>query len=346
MKRIINLFIFGVLITAFGFSQADLQPVAIVRLTQSEPITVKQFRTEVERMELQTGRPLTSNERRQVLDVMINERLAMQAAARDRITVTDNEINQQIQQLRSSMTQSLGRQPTDAEFAQAVRNETGLELPAFRDQLRRQMILQKYIMEKKKDSFANIKEPTEEEIRNSYMLIRSQLVRPDTVRFSMIQVPFSDALSKVRAKDIADRLTREIGNSPARFDETLLKGQVQNAEYQAGDGGYLPRNLEAQQLVGTEFMNLAFSLKQGEISRFLEGQRGFQMIKITETYSQKNLELDDIIQLGTRITVREYIGNTLLQERQQAAIEIASQEIVAELRAGTPYQIIEANLNL
>ena len=346
MKRNICLFILGFLAAGLVFSQADLQPVAIVRLTRSEPITVKQYRTEVERVESQTGRPLTSSEKRQVLDLMINERLAMQAAERDRITVTDNEINQQIQQLRNSMTQSLGRQPTDAEFSMAVRNETGLELPAFREQLRKQLIIQKYIMEKKKDSFANIKEPTEQEINNSYTLAKSQLVRPETVRFSMIQIPFDDAASKVKAKEIADRLARDIGSNPARFDEALLKGQVANAEYQAGDGGYLPRNLQAQQIVGMDFINTAFNLKQGEVSRMMENPRGYQMIKITETYVQKNLELDDIFQLGTRITVREYIANSILQERQQAAIEQATQEIVIELRTGTPYQIIEGNLNL
>jgi len=346
MKRIINLLIFTIVIASFGFAQADLQPVAIVRLTRSEPITVKQFRTQVERVESQTGRPLTSAEKRQVLDLMFNEKLAMQAAERDRITVTENEINQQIQQLRNSMTQSLGRAPTEAEFAMAVRNETGYDLPAFREELRKQLTIQKYIMEKKKDSFANIKEPTEEEIRNSYVFARSQLVRPDTVRFSMIQVPFTDAVSKIKAKEIADRLAREIGNNPSKFDEAILRGQVANAEYLAGDGGYLPRNLEAVQVVGTEFINTAFALKQGEVSRFMEGQRGFQMIKITETYTQKNLELDDIFQLGTRMTVREYIGSSILQERQQAAIEVATQEIVAELRTGNPYQILEANLNL
>jgi parvulin-like peptidyl-prolyl isomerase len=345
MKRFVSLVITGVIITALAFAQADLQPVAIIRLTRSEPITVKQFRTEVERMESQARRTLTNNERRQVLDVMINERLVLQAAERDRITVSDGEINQQLQQLRSSMTQNIGRQPTDAEFAQAVRNETGLELPAFRDQLRRQFIMQKYLMEKKQDSFRNMREPTEAEILNTYTLARSQLVRPETVRFSVIQIPFTDAASKARSKLIADRLVRDIGTNPARFDEAMLRGQTPNAEYEAGDGGYLPRNIQAQQVVGVEFMNTAFSLKQGEVSRLLESSRAFHIIKITEAYGQKNLELDDIYQLGTRLTVREYIGNSMLQERQQAVIERATQELVAELRTGNPFQIIEANLN-
>jgi parvulin-like peptidyl-prolyl isomerase len=144
---------------------------------------------------------------------------------------------------------------------------------------------------------------------------------------------------------IADRLVREIGNNPERFDEALLRGQASTADYQAGDAGYLLRNLEMQQQVGQEFMDVAFSLRQGEVSRLLEGPRGFQIIKITETYSQRNLELNDIFQLGSRVTVREYIGNVLLQQIQQEVLTRVSQELVTELRNSASIQIFEQNLN-
>jgi hypothetical protein len=58
----------------------------------------------------------------------------------------------------------------------------------------------------------------------------------------------------------------------------------------------------------------------------------------------KNLELDDIFQLGTRITVRDYIGNGLLQQRQQEVLAQASQELVSELREGRTFQVFERNL--
>ena len=345
MKRVISVMLLGMLLATMGFAQSDLQPVAIVRLTKSEPITVKQYRTEVERMEKQAGRSLDTVERRQVLDVMINEKLAIQAAERDKIIVSDNEINQQIQNLRTGLTQRAGRQPTDAEFAIAVRNETGLEIPAFREQLRRQLITQKYLLSKKQNLFNSITPPTETEIVNTYTLAKTQFIRPDTVRFSMIQVPFgTDTAAKAKAKELADRLILEIGSNPAKFDEAMIRGQTPNAGYQAGDGGYLPRNLEAQQVVGQDFINTAFSLKQGEVSKLIEGARGYQIIKVTETYAQKSLELDDVFQLGTRMTVREYIGNALLQERQQAIIERATQELVTELRTGNPFQIFENNM--
>jgi len=347
MKRIAFGLLTFLVLASTGYAQADLQPVAVVNLTRSEAIAVKQFRTEVERMEKSARRTLNEKERRDVLDAMINERLAIQAAEKDKITVTENEVNKQIDQLKEQMYRAIGRQPTDAEFAVALKNETGLEMPAFREQVKRQLIVQKYLMSKKQSSIENnIKIPTEDEIVSWYNLNKSKLVRPDTVRFSMIQVEYGpNVASKTKSKELADRLLREIGSNPAKFDEVALKGQAPNSGYQAGDGGYLPRNMEAAQIVGQEFMNTAFNLKYGEVSKIIEGQRGYQIIKVTETYAMKNLDLDDFFQLGSRMTVRDYIGNAMLQERQMEALAKATEELTTELRAGKTFQVFERNLN-
>jgi len=346
MKHTVFLVLFLFFLATFGFAQADLQPAAIVNLTKSEPITVKQFRTEVERVEKSLRRSLSEKERRDVLDSLINEKLAIQAAEKDKIVVSESEVNQQINQLKNQMVQALGRQPTDAEFAAAIKNETGMEFSAFRDQARRQLTTQKYLMSKKQSSFENIKVPTDADITSAYNLTKSQFVRPDTVRFSMIQIEYGpDAASKTKAKELADKLNKEINSSPTKFDEVVLRGQTPNSGFQAGDGGYLPRNMDAAQVVGQDFITTAFNLKQGEVSKLMEGIRGYQIIKVTETYAQKNLELDDIFQLGSRVTVRNYIGNSLLQERQMEALTKATQELVAELRAGKTFQVFEKNLN-
>jgi len=346
MKRTIFFVILGSFLAVSGFAQLNLQPAAIVNLIRSEPITVGQLRAEVERMEQSAGRRLTQAERLQVLDVMINERLALQAAERDRVSVTENELNQQIQQLRASMAEQIGRQPTDAEFNQAIREQTGLDMNAFREQIRRQMITQKYLLSKKEALINSIRVPTEDEIRSLFNISRSQFVRPETVRFSMIQVPYgADAASRTRARTLADSLIREIGTNPSKFDEVAARSVVPNSGYQAGDAGYLPRNQEAQNVVGQDFMNIAFSLRQGEVSRLIEGVQGFQIIKITENYAFKSLELDDLVQFGTTITVRDYIGQYLLNQRQQEIVTQASQELVTELRAGRTFQVFENNLN-
>jgi parvulin-like peptidyl-prolyl isomerase len=362
MKRyFILLFLFA--FAAAIFAQTDLQPVAIIRLTRSEPITVKQLKTELEKLAWQgltarLGRnPTTAEvnrevqnygmtERRQVLEMMINDKLALQAAERDRISITDNEVNQQMNQLKTLMAQGIGRQPTDEEFATAIKNETSLDLPAFRDNLKRQLTTQKYLLSKKQDSFNNIKEPTEAEITSLYNLRKSEFIRPDTIRFSMIQVPYGpDSASKSRAKDLADSLNRDIGSNPSRFDEAVMKGQTSNSGYQAGDGGYLPRNPMAQEAAGADFINTAFSLRQGEVSKVIEGVPGYQIIKITEALPQKALELDEIIDPASRVTVRQFIAQGLFQQKQQEALTKATQELVTELRSGNSFQIMENNLN-
>jgi len=344
MKRIVLCVLVFAFCAGFGFAQADLQPAAIVKLTKSEPITVKQFRTEVERMEKAAGRPLNDSEKKQVLDAMINERLAIQAAERDKVSVSENEINQQIQQLR----ERVGRPVTDAEFASAIKTETGLEMPAFREQARRQLIVQKYLLSKKQNLFEGIKEPTEADVLEIYNLSKAQFVRPETVRFSYIRIPYGS--DRAKAKELADRLYREVGSNATRFNEVVMKGQLANSGYQSGDGGYLPRLLEAQQFFGAEFVNSAFGLKIEEVSKLMESPTGnqfagYQFIKITEAYSMKTLELDDIYRLGVPMTVRDYIKYSLFQDKQQTVLAQATEELVTELRAGgKSFEIFNKNL--
>jgi parvulin-like peptidyl-prolyl isomerase len=347
---------------SLGFAQSDLQTVATINLIRSEAITVRQLRTQLETVFRQEAasvgqvptpaditnavNSLSVEQRRQALDAMINERLVIQAAERDRITITDNEVNQQIQQLRNGMAGSIGRQPTDAEFNLAIRNESGLELPAFRDQLRRQMIIHRYIETKQGTLLNSVTMPTEAEILQQFNLHRAQFVRPETVRFSMIQVPYGpDAASRTRARDLANSLSREIGSNPSKFDEVFIRGQAPNAGFQAGDGGFLPRSPDAQALVGAVFMNTAFTLRQGEVSTLIEGVPGFQIIKVTESYAMRALELNDILQPGSQITVRNYIGQVLLQNKQQEVAIQAQQEVIAELRSSRTFQVFEQHLN-
>ena len=345
MKRIIFVFI-GLMTAVYGFSQVNLQPAATVNLIRTEAVTIGQLRTEIERAEQITRRPLTSSERRQILDRMINERLFLQAAERDRISVTENEFNEHIQQLRNVLAQQIGRQPTESEFAQAVMNDMRIDMPTFRDQLRKQLTTQKYIVEKKRDLITSVRRPTEEEIENEYLLNRTTFVRPETIRVSMILVPFGpDAASRTSARSLADSLVREINNDPSRFDEVAARSVLPTSAYQAGDRGYIPRNQDARSAYGQDFMDVAFNLRQGQVSRLIEGAQGFQIIKVTENYAQSNLGYNDFLQPGTRVTVRQYIEQTMASQRTQAILIRAQQELINELRTPRAFQIFENTIS-
>ena len=364
MKRFLILVLLVFITGITVFAQADLQPVARVSLTRTEPITVRQLRAEMERrawpnLSMRLGRNPTAAEltrevqnstlqqRRQVLEAMIDERLILQAAERDRVTVNDNELNQQLTNLRLELAQNIGRQPTDEEFSTAIKNESGQELPVFRESYRRQLIIQKYIPSQNQNEFNNIRRPTEEEIVNVYRLHSAErFVRPETVGFSLIQVPYGpNAASRTRARELADRLNREIGGNPSRFDEAVLRSAAPNSGYQAGDAGFIPRNPAAVQTMGEEFINTAFSLRQGEVSRIIEGPQGFLIIKVTANLPPRFLELDDIMIPGTNMTVRQQITTALQQQRLQETAERVTNELMAKLRAGNSFQIMENNLN-
>jgi parvulin-like peptidyl-prolyl isomerase len=299
----------------------------------------------VDRIEKLTGQALNTSQRREVLDGLINEKLFFQAAERDKVIVSEGEVTEQVTQLRTQLAQNLGRQPTDAEFSTAIQRQYGVDIPAFREQVRSEMLLQKYLMTKKQSIFESIKAPSDGDIRNHYNLIKSDLTRPDTVRLSMIQVPYgSDSASKARAKELVERLNRDIGSNPSKFDEAVIRAQAQGSGYQGGERTLL-RNLQTRQAVGEEFMNIAFGIKQGEVSKIIEGPIAYQIIKVRDSYPQKSLELDDIYQIGTNITVRDFIRDGLAQSYLAEARERALKELSDELRKGNPFRIIEANLN-
>ncbi|MDR3147652.1 MAG: SurA N-terminal domain-containing protein [Treponema sp.] len=327
----------GVTLSLFG--QIDAQTVAMINLIRQEPITVRQLKAELAPLEQAEGRSFTVAERREALDLLINQRLILQAAERDRITVSENEIDSA---LRNYLAQQAGRALTDAEYNQALR-QAGTNVPTIRQQASRQLIMQKYLVAKKGDRINAVQEPAEADILRWYNINKSELRWPDIVGLSLIAVPYgADSTTKARARETANRLLREIGTNPAKFDEAVLRGLATSSGVSAAGGSdyastrklYIRRTREVQQGVGDNFFNVAFGLRQGEVSPLIEGIAAYQIIKVTEIYQQKFLELNDIVDPENPILVREYIRQILMAEQQQVLLNQAFSELVTELRAG------------
>jgi parvulin-like peptidyl-prolyl isomerase len=321
------------------FGQIETQTVAMVNLIRQEPITVRQLKAELTPLEQAEGRSFTVAERREALDALINQRLILQAAERDRVTVSENEIDNA---LRNYLAQQAGRALTDAEYAQALR-QAGTNTPLIRQQASRQLLMQKYLMAKKGTQINATSEPAEADILRWYNINKSELRWPDIVGISLISVPYgADSSTKARARTTADRLIREIGTDPAKFDAAVLRGIAAGSgvaaagenNYVSTRNFYVRRTRDFQQGVGDNFFNTAFSLKQGEVSSLIEGLLAYQIIKVTEIYHQKFLELEDIVDPENPISVRQYIRQILIAEQQQQLLNQAFAELVEELRRG------------
>ncbi|MDR2176755.1 MAG: SurA N-terminal domain-containing protein [Treponema sp.] len=321
------------------FGQIETQAVAIINLIRQEPITVRQLKAELTPLEQAEGRTFTVAERREALDMLISQRLILQAAERDRITVSENEIDNA---LKNYLAQQAGRNLSEAEYAQALR-QAGTNVPQIRQQASKQLVMQKYLMAKRGDQINTLKEPTEDEIARWYNINKSELRWPDIVRLSLIAVPYgADSTTKAKARETANRLVREIGTNPNKFDEAVLRGIAAGSGVAAAGGDnyvstrdfYIRRTREFQTGVGENFFNTAFSLKQGEVSPLIEGISAYQIIKVTDIYAQKFLGLEDIIDPENPIRVREYIQQLLMAEQQQQQLNKAFAELVEELRKG------------
>ncbi|MDR2782746.1 MAG: SurA N-terminal domain-containing protein [Treponema sp.] len=148
-KRFLIFSIFCMAAPVAGFSQYNGKAVvATIQYNTTEPVTAEQLRLQVEILEKQAGRTATTQERQQVLDGMIDQKLVIQASAKEKITVSETEINQQIQVIKQQMAQSAGRMLTDAEFAEAIKQQTGMDMSVYRDQMRQQMLINKYITQR------------------------------------------------------------------------------------------------------------------------------------------------------------------------------------------------------
>jgi len=283
---------------------------------------------------------------------MIDEELLFQAAERDRgsavvwssvLSNAGERIDQYILQLRDNLAQQLGRPATEAEYAQAVMNESGLDTNAFRTQLIKQLLVQEYILSRREDQIRSVREPTEAEITSVFNNARSDFVRPEIVLASMIQVPYgANATTRAAARTLAESLLREINTSG--FDQIVMRSVRPDSGYQAGNLPYIPRNNDAIVTLGQTFVDAAFSLRPGQVSGIIEGPQGFQIINVKEYYPLAVLELDDIIQPGSQVTVRAQIRQAIHAQRQQEAFNQAKREIVFEIKTARTYTLHENNI--
>ncbi|MDR0878320.1 MAG: peptidyl-prolyl cis-trans isomerase [Treponema sp.] len=391
--------------------------VADLSLVRSEPIYVQQLRTEAQKMvrdslvqELRR-RPtdaeintilenLTFPDRRQMLDMMINEKLVLQAAERDKVTISDNEIDQQ---LRATMAQVAGRMPTNTELTQAIKTETGLELPAYRDQIRSKALAQKYTeqyivqqaaasvsdreinneiqnfktelaaqagrapTDKEFDDFLATQgmdlsslrrqitvqkylvsmgggDPSQEAVLayyNEYIERQGPFVRPATISFDYIQIPFPNTAAKAAAKTRAEDLAKKIGSNTSVFNAEFANATASNS---SGSLRYIPLSIEdprVEQGFGKEFVDKATPLAEGKVSGVIEGPQTFFIIKVTSKFPQENLKLDDIFRLGSAATLREMISSQLMQRSVVSGSEKATQALVKNLRDEASVKVYE-----
>ena len=127
MKRFILTFC-ALLMGASLFAQADLQVLAVVKLNNNESITLKKLKTRVEAYQKQTGAALSVDDRKKVLDALIQEELVAQAAIKSGMTIPDSTIEEYFLQ---SVSQQIGRRVTQQQFEELVQKQEKMTIDEY-----------------------------------------------------------------------------------------------------------------------------------------------------------------------------------------------------------------------
>ena len=357
MKRLGFCAVLFIMVAGMLAAQTDLQPIANVKLSKTEPITLKQLKARVEAYQKELGRVMTVDEKKKVLDTLINERLVVQAAEKDGYKVADSEVNQNFNQM---ISQQIGKAVTEIEFAQMIKAQTGMTIDDFMRQqngmtlaeyksfLKSQILAQRYVMTKKQADLQNLPPPTDTDIRSYYDVYKQNFVQPDMVKLFLVAAPKGDTpATAAAAKNMVTDMQKQLKAKPSAANDIKVRAQAPSSGFQAGDL-YINKNANASQQLGISMDALLkiFSMDINAVSDITETATDFQSFIVLEKYPAKILALSDVVKPGTSVTVYEYIKNNMIAQIQNKAISTALQQIIEDLRKGDNFQILKSGADL
>lgn len=338
MKKIITVLSILMFATFAVFAQADLQPLAVVKLNKNEPITLKQLKVRCSTYEKQIGRALTVEERKQVLDTLIEETLIVQAANKAGISVPDSSVDQYFAQ---SMSQSLGVSVSEKDLEDILKKQqgktldevlleqTGMNKADYKKHLKNVLLMQQYVVQKNQAEIQKVA-ATDEEIRMAYESNKSSFVWNDMVKMLLVIVPKESNPDAAKQKT-TDFLTKYKAKT-LTAEQIAVQSQAENSGFKAGLGVF-PKTEAAANGIGMPFQNLLYVFQQGEgyTSDVEETAADYRFISIIKKYDAKMLAIGDLVQPETTVTVYDYIRANLTQQKQQIYMSNAATTLAKEL---------------
>ncbi|MGN0739913.1 MAG: SurA N-terminal domain-containing protein [Treponema sp.] len=339
MKRLFYATLFSV-VTLFGMSaQANLQPLVVVKLNGYETISLKDLKDSVETYQSQSGQKFNIEQKKEILESLIDQKLIVQAAKKEGIVFSDSQVDQYY---LANMSQMIGRQVTEKEFADIIRQTQNMSVDDFlksqlrmnvaqyKSYLRSQLMAQQYVMTKKQAEI-NAVAPKDKDIRDFYELNKSKLVWNDMVHMFLVSVKKDNNPDAAKAK--IQKMMADFNAGKLTID--AMREAVKNptaAGYVAGDLMVEKTEKYAMMLgVSYERVLQIFTEPLNKVSDLKETDVDYQFYVLLDKYNAKMLGISDIIQPGSTITVYEYIKQTLTNQMRSNALIKAVQDISAEL---------------
>lgn len=335
-RKIVCMGIFIIAVASLSYTQILDKTIATVSLYKTENISKTKFDKQLRIWAKQTNQPITDEVRDKVLEATINDMLISQAAKKAGIVATNQQVTEAVERQKLS----LGTPISDGDLKVLIQEQTGLQWEEYRKQIRNRILQEQYIYKKYKDKLEQQQIPTAAEIKETYYKFAQNFTNPAMVRVSNLFWE-SETASK-EALQQAEASNKKIKGNAKVFDEYLDKS-FDDTSFEGGDLGFIVWEEKTARILGSQFLDALFSLKENEVSNVIKSNLGYHIVKITDKREAKLLKLNDPIFPGEKTTVEDRVKDILSSQKQQDYFLQLVQTEVDSLRKTAKIKIITKN---
>lgn len=244
----------------------------IVAVVGDEMILESELNAQVQFFQLNNRiDPKTPGLREQVLQTMIHEKLIIAKAIEDSVTVSEDEVTQQLDAIIQQRSQAAGGESRLEELygmsISRIRRE-------FRDEMRKSLIAQR--LQQQRFGAATV---SHREVEDFYRMFKDSLGEvPEEVELAHIFIkPKFDDTAKEEARKKLQTIIDSL-KAGVSFEELAKRhSQDPGSAAQGGDLGLVRRGLFVR-----EFESAVFALKEKELSDIVETEFGLHVIQLLE----------------------------------------------------------------
>ena len=258
---------------------------------------------------------------RQVLDQLILRRIQLQRAERFGISVSDELLNRQLEEIARRNDTSLDQLPD-------VLRAEGIDYTVYRQDMREQMTLQQL---QQRDVVGRINVSPKE---MDACLTRKENTASDAVDYNISHILIGLAAAatpqqldqaKARVEEIYQKL--EEGESFAELAVRYSEGQT------ALDGGGLGWRKGSQ--LPTLFAETVVGLSAGQVSQPIQTGSGFHIVRLNETRGAEQIIVDQIRVRHILMTPNEILDSAAVQQKLRGIREdlVGGEEFAAVAKA-------------
>jgi len=211
--------------------------------------------------------------RAKILEDLLLQKLMLNQAEMDSITVTNDEVERQMDQRIRYFMSYFGSQ-------ERMEEQFGKTLTEIKDELRhaiKDQMLQEQVQAKIMENVV----VTPQEVKDFYLSIPRDSLPTISPQYEIVQIVKRPPVSideKLQVKERLYQIRKRILDGESSFSTmAVLYSEDPGSARQGGELGFAGKGVYA-----TEFENVAFNLRDGEISDVVETEFGFHIIQLIE----------------------------------------------------------------